>query len=98
MNAKADNINNASIANNANFPEKKFSAGSVTATIWKNEHIDDAGTKKSYNTISFERVYKGKNNDWIKTNTLRINDIPKAILVLNKAYEFISLKKTQETA
>ena len=74
-------------------PEKKFIVGSISTTIWKNDVIDE-NTKgvRSYNTITFERVYKDKNNEWSKTNSLRTNDLPKAILALNKAYEFVSLK------
>ncbi len=69
-------------------PEKKFRAGAVSATIWKNE-----GEKGSYNTISLERGYKDKNGQWQKTNSFRANDLPKAAVVLNKAYEFIILRE-----
>ena len=44
-----------------------------------------------YKTVSFERSYKDKNNNWQTTNTLRMNDLPKASLVLTKAYELLAL-------
>lgn len=74
-----------------NFPEKKIRAGSVVATVWANSSITKEGEKVSYKTVSFERTYKDKNNEWQTTSSLRTNDLPKAILVLSKAFETLSL-------
>ena len=74
-------------------PEKKFSAGALSATIWKNE-TEKNGEVKSYKTISFERRYKDKEDNWKSTNSLRINDLPKAVMLLQKAYEYVTLKDT----
>jgi len=74
-----------------NMPEKKFRAGPVVATVWENDGQTKEGQSVSYRTVSFERSYKDKNNEWQTTNSLRINDLPKAILVLTKAYESLSL-------
>ena len=67
-------------------PEQKFKAGAVSATIWKNEgeHI--------YFTVSIERNYKDKNNEWKNTNSMRLNDLPKASLVIDKAYDYLVSK------
>ena len=73
-----------------NLPDKKFRAGAVHATIWTNDSVKD-GKKVSYNTISFERSYKDKDGEWKSTSSLRVTDIPKAILVLQKAYEHLVL-------
>lgn len=78
-----------------NLPEKKFRAGAITATVWSNETVKD-GKKVSYKTISFERSYKDKDDEWKQTNSLRITDIPKAVLVLNKAYEYLALNAEEE--
>ena len=72
-------------------PYKKFRAGAITATIWNNESQSKENEKIEYKTISFERNYKDKNDEWQTTNSLRTNDLPKAILVLTKAFETISL-------
>lgn len=74
-----------------NFPERKFRAGAVTATVWENSSVNKEGQEVSYRTISFERAYKDKNDDWQTTNSLRVNDLPRAILVLTKAYESLNL-------
>jgi hypothetical protein len=71
-------------------PTKKFSAGAVVATVWTNQAKDSDG---EYKTISIERNYKDSEGNWKSTATLRTSDLPKASLVLNKAYEFLSLKQ-----
>jgi hypothetical protein len=73
-------------------PEQKFKAGSVSATIWENQGTDSEGKPTSYKTISFERSYLDKEGNWQTTNSLRASDLPKGILVLNKAYEYLMLK------
>ena len=78
-----------------NLPEKKFRAGAIAATVWANETVRD-GKKISYKTISFERSYKDKDDTWKQTNSLRITDIPKAVLVLSKAYEYSALNNDEE--
>ena len=70
-----------------NQPEMKFRAGGICATVWKNQ-----GEKGAYNTISLERSYKDKNGQWQKSNSFRVNDLPKAAVVLNKAFESLVLR------
>ena len=72
-------------------PEKKFRAGAVAATIWANEGKNDKGETVSYKTISFNRSYMDKDGNWKTTDSLRVSDIPKAVLVLSKAYEYLTL-------
>jgi len=75
-----------------NGPERRINAGAISATIWQNQGKDDS----TYNTVSFERRYKDSNDEWKSTNSLRFNDLPKAALVLKKAYEYLAIK-TDET-
>ncbi|MBT3463766.1 hypothetical protein HOD20_09400 [archaeon] len=74
-----------------NKPEIKFRAGAISATVWNN-HTQKDGENKEYKTISFVRNYQDKDGNWNTTNSLRINDLPRAELVLNKAYEYLTLK------
>jgi hypothetical protein len=39
-----------------------------------------------------ERRYKDKNDDWQSTQTLNVNDLPKAVMGLQKVYEYLVLK------
>jgi len=76
-------------------PETKFRSGAIAATIWANETVKD-GKKVEYKSITFERSYKDKSDQWQSTNSLRTADIPKAILVLTKAYEYLALNAEEE--
>jgi hypothetical protein len=73
-------------------PEQKFRAGSISATLWLNQGTDNDGKPTTYKTVSFERSYLDKEGNWQTTNSLRVGDLPKAILVLTKAYEHLMLK------
>lgn len=72
-------------------PEKQFRAGAVNAAIWVNKTIKD-GQEVVYKTISLERGYKNKEGNWQNTQSLRLNDLPRAAIVLQKAYEYLVLK------
>ena len=73
-------------------PEKKFSTGAICATIWKNNGSSKSGVPVEYRTIQLDRRYKDKEGNWQSTASLRLNDLPKASLVLQKAYEYLVLK------
>ena len=78
-----------------NKPIKKFKAGAISATIWENQAQNKQGEEVTYNSVSFDRTYKDANGEWQKTNSLRTSDLPKAALVLNKAYEFLALNRPE---
>jgi hypothetical protein len=77
-------------------PDKKFKAGAVTATVWKNDLKDRRGNDFSVYTVSFERTYKDRDGQWQSTNSLRINDIPKLQLVAGEAYEYLVRKGSED--
>ncbi|MBS3126819.1 hypothetical protein J4228_01490 [Candidatus Woesearchaeota archaeon] len=76
-----------------NLPEKKFRAGAISATVWLNKGQGINGAAAEYRTISIERSYTDKDGRWQSTNSLRVNDLPKANVVLQKAYEFLVFKE-----
>lgn len=78
-----------------NKPIKKFKAGAISATIWENQSKNNKGESITYKSISFDRNYKDANGEWQKTNSLRTTDLPRATLVLNKAYEFLALNSPE---
>lgn len=75
-----------------NTPEKKIRASPISATIWANEVKTKDGETRLYRTVTLERAYKDKDGVWKSTGSLRTNDLPKAILVLNKAFEYVSIR------
>ena len=70
-------------------PEITFRHGPCSASIFENEYTR-GGESFTVRTVSFQRSYLDKEGTWQRTNSLKVNDIPKAVLVLNKAYEFLT--------
>ena len=71
-------------------PIKKFSAGGIQVAVWENEGKDG----RTFNTVSFDRRYKD-GEEWKSTTSLKTNDIPKAIIALQKTYEYLVLKEPE---
>lgn len=80
-----------------NQPEIKFSTGAISATVWKNTGIKKTGEQTEFRTVALQRKYTDKKGEWQSTSSLRINDLPRAALVLNKAYEYLVLKGQDAT-
>ncbi|MBW3019795.1 hypothetical protein KY334_00730 [Candidatus Woesearchaeota archaeon] len=76
--------------------EKKFSTGAISAVVWNNEAKDSEGKSTEFKTISIDRRYQDKDGNWKSTSNLRVNDLPKVVLVANKAFEYLSLKEDSE--
>lgn len=70
-------------------PEITFRHGLCSASIFEQE-FERGAEKITVRTVSFQRSYLDKDGNWQTTNSLKVNDIPKAVLVLNKAYEFLT--------
>ena len=71
-----------------NQPVQKFSTGAISATIWKNQGTGKDGQQTEFSSITLQRRYN-KDGKWQSTAALRVNDLPKAALVLQKAYEYL---------
>lgn len=69
-------------------PEKKFQAGAVEASIFENE-VQHNGKNVRIKKVAFQKRYKSPQKGWQTTYSLDINDIPRAILVLSKAFEYL---------
>ncbi|MBM4340057.1 MAG: hypothetical protein FJ110_10960 [Deltaproteobacteria bacterium] len=68
-------------------PDKKFQVGTIEASIFENE-IQQNGKTIKIKKVAFQKRYKSPQG-WKTTYSLDINDIPKAVLALSKAYEFL---------
>ena len=73
-------------------PEKRFSTRGIVLTVWNNKGTTREGQETSYKTVKCERRYKDKNDNWQSTGSLRVHDVPKAALLLQKAYEYLVVK------
>lgn len=70
-------------------PEITFRHGACSATVFEEEY-NKGEEKYRVRQVSFQRRYQDKDGNWQTTNCLKVNDIPKAILVLQKCYEFLT--------
>ncbi len=75
-----------------NKPEKKFSCGSISASLWANTKVVTGETVKFY-SVTINKTYK-EGEDWKYTNSFNIEDLPKVALVATEAYKYIRLKST----
>ena len=69
-------------------PVKVFKMGAVRASIFNNI-IERNGNKIPLPKVVIEVRYKDKSGQWKGTNSLSINDLPKAIAALQNAYEYL---------
>ncbi len=76
-------------------PEKVFKVGPVRASVFQNDIVSN-GRRMSLPKVVIEVRYKDKSGEWKGTNSLSINDIPKAILALQKAYDYITTRRQSE--
>jgi len=73
-------------------PETVFKVGAVRAAVFRNT-IEKAGKSIPLPKVVIEVRYKDKTGQWQSTNSLCINDLPKAILALQKAFEYLTERK-----
>lgn len=85
------------MANENNKPVKKFKAGAVSAALWKNVTALKTGNEIETMSLTLDRRYKDRDGIWKNSSSLRLNDLPKAMLVLSKAYEYL-VTKSDESA
>ena len=64
--------------------------GGVVATIWQNENDGKVSL-----SVTLERSYKDRNGEWKKSRSFRQNDLPKALLALQKSFEHIALSRVE---
>jgi hypothetical protein len=69
-------------------PEKRFRCGGCETAIFENE-ISRSGKTVNVKKVAFQKRYMNSDGEWKTTYSLDINEIPKAILVLSKAYEYL---------
>jgi len=78
-------------------PETVFKVGAVRASVFRNI-IQKNGKLIPLPKVAIEVRYKDKTGQWNGTNSLSLNDLPKAILALQKAFEYLMEHKGPEKA
>ena len=76
-----------------NTPVKKFSTGAISAAIFRNEGTGKNGEPVEFSSVTLQRRYLDKADDkWKTSGSLRVNDLPRAVICLQHAFEHIVLK------
>ena len=81
----------------ANKPEQVFKVGAVRASVFRNI-IQKNGRAIPLPKVVIEVRYKDKTGKWNGTNSLSLNDLPKAVLALQKAFEYLMEHKEPDQA
>jgi hypothetical protein len=79
-----------------NKPVKRFQAGRITASVWRNIRKLESGEDATLFSVTLDKRYRDKDGNWQGSSFLHFNEIPRAVLVLNKAYEFLTMKDRSE--
>ncbi len=76
-------------------PEKRFKAGSCEAAVFENEITRDGNTI-TVKKVAIQKRYNTQDDEWKSTHSLDQNDIPKMMLALSKAYEYLTLREDKQ--
>lgn len=71
-------------------PEQKYKVGAVCASVWKRTQQNANGQPFEVRKVVLDRTYRDAQGNWASTGSLDVNDVPKAILALTKAYEYMT--------
>lgn len=71
-------------------PEKRFKAGACTASIFANE-VQTADGIRTVRNVVLQRTFKDKDGNWQSTSSFSATDVPKAMLVMQRAFEHLVL-------
>lgn len=68
-------------------PVFKARAGRVSVAVWEIEAEVEGGEMRSFHTVSLERSYKDKDEQWQTTSQLSGRDIGDAIALLQRVQQ-----------
>ena len=72
-------------------PERKFSCGPISSSIWANTKVVAGETVKFY-SVTINKAYK-EGEEWKYTSSFNIEDLPKVALVATEAYKYVRLRE-----
>jgi len=78
-----------------NKPVKSFKAGGIEASVWTQEIGKNGETVTRY-SVRIQKQYRNKDGDYEKTDYYFRDDLPKLILVAQKAFSFIALRASED--
>jgi hypothetical protein len=79
-----------------NKPIKDFRSGNIQASVWKNQ-IEKDGQTLVRHSVRIQKQFRNDSGDYQGTPYYFRDDLPKLILVAQKAFEFIALAESKES-
>ena len=79
----------------SNKPLKKYQAGCLTVSVWKNKNKGKDGKEYESLSVQVQNRYKD-GEDWKDSKSIRINEVPKAITLLQHAYDEAVMKGAKD--
>lgn len=76
-------------------PIKDFRSSNIQASVWRNEVEKDGKTEVRL-SVRIQKHFRKDGGDYKETNYYFRDDIPKLILVAQKAYEYLALVESKE--
>ncbi|MFC1635464.1 hypothetical protein ACFL5Z_11530 [Planctomycetota bacterium] len=76
-------------------PIKDFRAGNIQASVWRNELNKDGQTVVRH-SVRIQKQYRNKDRAYKGTEYYFRDDLPKLILVAQKAFEFVALNESKD--
>jgi hypothetical protein len=70
-------------------PDIVFKHGKCTAAVFSKEVTRGDKTFRVH-SVAFQKRYLDKNGEWQTSSYLDVNDLPKATLVLSKAFDYLT--------
>jgi len=80
---------------NKDKPIKDFRSGNIQASVWRNE-VDKDGRIVVRYSVRIQKQFRKEGGDYQDTNYYFRDDLPKLILVAQKAFEYISLTESKD--
>ena len=69
-------------------PEETYKAGAIQASVFLNVR-KVKGKDVKIPSVSIQKRYQNKDGEWKSTNSLGMNDLPKAMFVLFESYDYL---------
>ena len=80
-----------------NMPLKTWKSGNISGALWFNEREIKEGVKVGFKTVTLRRSWKDKKDLWRdETLSLRRQDLPKIITVVNEMMKELYLTEKEE--
>ena len=78
-----------------NKPKQNIRIGACNVAVWSN--IREVNKEDvEFLSAQISRSYKDKNDEWKTTDSFGVSDVPKIILALQKAYDYMVTNKDDE--